>query len=215
MIDVVPRRSRPAPWSALAALIIGACVTTSSVPAVTSLDGRSCAPQLDLATAQSLALDAEKPLVVDIGDATACVQTIGVGRSIYVVFKLPESAEPIVVDVKSVALGSTLFSPRLLLLDEAGAVLRERSNDVFMFQDSSLYVGTRVHPGERYVVVASDPRAVGRRESRLYGATQATMMATGAGGFFWIHTGSEASRLFTYAHNGQIAVAVRLLPKLN
>src|SRR5690348_6162294 len=70
------------------------------------------------------------------------------------------------------------------------------------------------HPGERYLIVASDPDSVGQRVMQIAGSTQGTTTMVGTG-FVSIHTGSENTRHLTFAHNGTVTVALQPIPKLN
>lgn len=197
----------------LAAAAVGACVTKSAPPTL-SLDARNCSTQPELGRAQALILDAEKAASVDIDADTACLQAADGAKSAYVVFQLPESAEPYVVDVASVPVGQTVFAPRLIVLDAQGSVVRERSGDSFQYRGPSLHTGIRVHPGERYVIVASDSRLVGKQISRLVGGTITSTAPVGTG-FLMIRTGHETTDFLTYAHNGSVTASARSLPKVN
>jgi hypothetical protein len=181
--------------------------------AVTSLADRSCAERPNLAGAHVLSFDSEKRVTVDVGGAAECWQEND-ARSVYPVFKLPEAPDPYLVTVTSAPVGEALFSPRLAILDSDGNTLRTVRRDQFVFHGSALYVGLRAHPGERYLVVASDPATIGAGVSQLTGTVNTTMMTTGApGAFFNVHTGSESTGRYTYAHNGSLTVTAEPMPK--
>jgi hypothetical protein len=106
-----------------------------------------------------------------------------------------------------------MFSPRVLLLDGAGAVLREVPRDAFMFHGPNLYLGLRARPDGRYLVVASDPASVGGQETHIATQTQSSGGATTGGGYFVMNFGREKTRSFTYAHSGKLIVAAKPFPK--
>src|SRR5260370_1163757 len=128
-------------------------------------DGRPCVPRRDLPGGQALALHAGKPIKLDREAGAACLEPGGGGRSAYVAFRLPRSEQPYLLPVTSAPLGDTLFSPRLMLLDEQGNVLREVPRDEFMAHGVALYAGLRAAPAERYLIVASDAPWVGQHIS--------------------------------------------------
>jgi hypothetical protein len=198
----------------LPALVLAACAESHGPPPVTSLAERECASAPDLSGARPLLLDPDKKQTVDLDAATACWQTSEDTRSAYLVFQLPDSATPYLVDVTSAPRGNTLFSPRLILLDDEGKVARELRRDAFMFHGASLYTGIRSHAGEHYLVVASDPGSVGQQVSQISGNTHASMIMAGTV-MFNSYAGSEARNVFTYAHNGAVTVSARPLPKIN
>ena len=195
-----------------AALLLAACAaTTPSVPPITSLEGRSCGEHPDLAAARPLLLTG-KPATATLDGASPCWRPPGGPASTVAVFRLPDAAEPYLLTVASEPVGETLFSPRLLLLDEQGNPVRERRRDTFLFHGPALKTGLRVQPGERFLIVASDPDSVGRRNSRIVGNVQQTTTVAGPV-IFNLYTGSEANHDVTYAHNGSVTVAVEPMPK--
>jgi len=193
---------------ALPALALFACA--HKVPPVTSLDGRVCVEHPELLGSRPLEI--EKPATVEVDGQTPCLEPPGAAPAAYLVFKLPETAEPGILTVSSRRVGETLFAPRLMLLDGDGNVTREQPLRSFMFRGSALADKVRLHPGERYLVVASDPAAVGKQESRIVSSTN-TSAAVAGPVIFTMTTGNEAHDAFTYAHNGSVTVAVRPLPK--
>jgi Maltose operon periplasmic protein precursor (MalM) len=198
--------------AALLPLLVLAC-KGPAIKAVTALDGRTCAALPDLGTAVAVPLDADKDVTVKL-DATAPCLAAGDGdKSTYAAFLLPEASEPYLLSVTSEPSGTTLFSPRALLLDAGGTTLRELPRDAFMFHGTSLYLGLRARPGERYLVVASDPRSVGESQTQIAGATQTSGGSLYGGGFFTYATGSERTRILHQAHSGTVSVAAKPLPK--
>jgi hypothetical protein len=196
----------------LVLVLVGACSGTDKTPPMLTLDGRNCPTALDLGGAQPLELNAEKVVTVKLDGSAACWHSPA-GRSVYVAFRLPSSQEPYVIAVSSDPLGRGLFSPRLLMLDSDGLVLREVLRDSFLFHGSSLAARVRSHPGENYLVVASDAAAVGQRVSQISERTQGTAAFIAPSGFVPIYSGSESTDVFTYAYNGTVHLAVRSVPK--
>jgi hypothetical protein len=127
---------------------------------------------------------------------------------------LPENAEPYLIAVTSRIVGTTLFAPRIVVFDATGKPLRSMAGDSFMFHGAALYLGIRAQPGERYLMVASEPRTVGQETSQLWAGTQTTV-GVAAGVAYQVHTGFEKNANFTYAVNGQVTVAVQPMPKVN
>lgn len=123
-------------------------------------------------------------------------------------------ADSYVLSVTSTPRGATLFSPRLQVFDSAGAVLRERPRDAFMFHGTALYAGMRAYPGDRYLLLTSDPDTVGQQISRIVGSTQANAVPIGTG-VILVHTGSEANHGATFVHNGNLTISARALAPVN
>jgi hypothetical protein len=179
-----------------------------------SIEGKACVERPDLGSAQELVLATNKPITIAVDTNTPCLEGSDGERSAYAVFGLPSSAEEYLVSVTSVPQGQTLLSPRVMMLDAMGQVLREVPNDIFTFRGRALAVGLRVRMGERYLVVASDPKSVGQEVSMIQSATMSTVVTTG---YFYvpINSGSEAEVNYIYAHNGSITVAATPVPKAN
>lgn len=196
-----------------ALLLLTACADRQQAgPPVLSLAGRQCAPQPDLSAAQALALEGDGSSIKHpIDNTAACVEGADGGKSLYRVFQLPQSAKSYMVAISSEPLGHGLFSPRVILLDAAGAKLRELPRDMFLFHGASLYAALRIHPEERYLVVASDPQTTGQTVSQIVGSTRVSTVNTGAV-MFNMYTGAEANNTYTYAHSGVVTVTAKLIP---
>lgn len=178
-----------------------------------SLVDRQCARQPDLSAPQVLTLEGDASSVRQpIDNTVSCVEAADGSRSLYRVFLLPQSARPYMVAIASEPSGHGLFSPRLILLDASGAKVREVSRDMFLFHGASLYVALRIHPGEHFLVVASDPQSTGQTVSQIVGSTQATTISNGVGGMFMMYSGKEANNIYTYAHNGIVTVSAKVIP---
>jgi hypothetical protein len=197
----------------LGALFFSACATPPEpfVPPELSLDGYACAARPELAGAPLVPFEAGKNVTADIG-VGACLEPKGSARSSYVVFQLPEVAEPYLVRVTSMPLGETILSPRLLLLDVDGNLLRERARETFLFQGAALYTSLRAHPEERYLVIASDPATVGQEMTHISGSVQQNIASAGLVTFIY-YTGNDQKRALIYAHNGRVIVSAQPLPK--
>ena len=201
-----------------AALLLAACATQEpSVPPALTLDALACDSELKLTGAIPVVLsenknafEAAKPATAEFG--STCVTGSDGARRSYAVFALPSLGEPYLLRVTSLPLGPTLLSPRLLLLDEHGRVLRERARDTFVFKGTALYSGVRAHPEERYLVVESDPASVGQEVPHIAGQVQQTIASTGFVTIV-IYSGSEQKRSLVYAHNGKVSVSAQRLPK--
>lgn len=199
---------------------LSACTTTKAPEPVLTLllDGRACAREPDLTTARALALATNKAITVAVDEKMPCLSDSIGDPSVYAVFSLPQAMEEFLVSVTSMPQGQTLFAPRVMMVDENGRVMREVPRDVFVFHGPALYLGLRARQGERYLVVASDPKVVGQQVSHIQSATQSNTYGavTSAGGFYVnINTGSETTNDYTYAHNGSIVVAATPVPKAN
>ncbi|HUK08197.1 MAG TPA: hypothetical protein VLX09_10045 [Stellaceae bacterium] len=190
---------------------LSACGGAPSPPPLLSLDGRSCAAEPDLARALLLTLEPVKPVAVVLGANTACWEPVGGPKAIYAAFQLPEASHEYLITGESAPAGLGLFSPRLVVLDAAGQPLREIPRDSFQFHSALLSAGVRAHQGERYLIVASDPSAIGKSESRIASSSSVstTCVRTGC---INIYAGHEATTTLVYAYNGSITVTARPLP---
>lgn len=203
--------------AAVCAIALSGCATVrESVPARLDLSQATCASDVSLAGAAVLvsekqgAKDAPLKATARIGDTAPCIDQAG-QRSTYQVFSLP-GGEGLMITVVSVPLGGTLFSPRLQLRDEAGAIAREVGRDMFLFgAGNTLQLQLRLRTGERYAVVLSDPKTVGTSVTNIATGTSMTGVPVGTA-FVPIYTGHENSAKLTFAHNGEIVVIVGAVP---
>ncbi len=204
-----------------AVVLAGCAAGTSGPPPVVNLDARICAPGADLTGALAVPLeDGEgilspvKGVTVKLDMDAACLKPPSGEKRLYAVFKLPDSTTPYIITIASEPVGSGLLSPYAQMLDEQGRVLRVVQRDSFMFHGAALAANLRSHPGEEYLLVASDPASVGQTVSQIQGATQTTT-SSGGGFFFYVRTGSETTRTMTYAHSGSVTVKAAPVPKAN
>lgn len=197
---------------------LSACTTTQGPePVLTlALDGRACARDPDITMPRALVLASNKSVTVAVDEKMPCLADGTGDSSVYAVFSLPQAMEEFLVSVTSMPQGRTLFAPRVMMLDESGRAMREMPRDVFVFHGPALYLGLRVRQGERFLVVASDPKVVGQQVSHIQSATQSNtygVATTGGAVFVNVNTGSEITSDYTYAHNGSITVAATPVPK--
>jgi hypothetical protein len=196
--------------SVLALMCLTACAAMPPPPTLT-LEGKACVSTPDLASAKPLPLATNKPVTVNVDDKTACLEGMNGEKNVYLGFQLPQSESEYLISVSSAPVGQGLLWPRVWLVDADGKTLREVMKDAFVFHGAALYVGLRVHRGERYLIVASDATAVGQEVSHI---VDTTMVSTAVSGGFYIqvHTGSETTNTYVYALNGIITVAAEPVP---
>jgi len=196
----------------LAALgLVSACAAPP--PPLLDISSHVCAPQPDLISALPVKVsDPLRPDMVDlrIDDTARCLQTTQ-GPSLYGAFALPGDAVPMMLAVRSIPVGEGLFVPHLLLLDGTGAVQREVEQSALQFRGETLTAFIRLHPGERYLVVASTPQSVGQANSHII-ETTSQVQSTSQLGTFTVHTGTDVLRNYVYAHGGKIYVWVSPVP---
>jgi hypothetical protein len=192
--------------------LLAGCAGAPAAPPLTSLLDRPCAEKLDLAAPHPVQLDGRE-VPVDFAAAAACWD-VGGRRSAYAVFVLPSASEPYLASITSRPVGTALLSPRALILDERGETVRELKRDSFLSKGAALSASFRARPDERYLVVASDPGSVGTDVSQISGSISSTMVAAGPV-FTMVHSGTETTQRYTYAHNGLVAVSAQPVPKVN
>jgi hypothetical protein len=201
------------------ALLLAACAANEnqSVPpsAVMTLENRTCQTEIDRASAVPAVLMAEKSVTLRFDAASPCVQLATGAKSAYAIIRLPDSPSPYLLSIASQVRNVHVFSPRLMVLDAQGKVLREKRKDDFVFQGLNLYTGLRAYPGDVFLVVASDGEAVGQQDVQLQAKMNTMVISTGVGAAFPVNTGAESNRTFMYAHSGIVTVTARPLPPGN
>lgn len=203
-------------WGCLvAALATVACASQPTAPALVSLESRICTTGPDLVSALPLDLQSDKPVSLTLGADSPCLIASDGTKRIYAVFSLPLTSDDYIISVTSIPVGYVLFSPHVQMLDFNGAARRELPRSSFLFHGRSLYGALRSHDDERFLLITSDTQTIGSSVSKLVGSTHQSMGGTSTGGYFYIYTGSEATNVFTYAHNGKLEVMVRRPPKVN
>lgn len=201
----------------VSALAVASCTHDPGPPPIVSIADRACTAQPVLSNAKPVVLDGDKSVTVKLDGTAPCWEADG-AKSVYSMFDLPQSPDPVLVSVLSDPLGQGVFAPRVIVLDGDQHIMRELPRDSFMFHGASLYVGIRLHAGERYLIVASDPKTVGQQYTQASESTQvaAGAVVTGAAvGFFTVHTGSDSTSIYTYSYNGTVKVTAQPMPKGN
>jgi hypothetical protein len=185
-------------------------------PPVISLEGMPCGAQPDFLDAPHLVLDADKRATIDLQGKLPCFQQPDGIKASYAAFALPESPSEYLVTVVSVQQGNALLPPHALVYDGLGHYLREVSHDAFQFHGSSLHGSIRIHPGERYVVVASIDPPIGQ---------PLTQIVDGVGVSTWSlalprvivnyhnHYGTEMENTMMFSYNGQVTASAFPMPK--
>jgi hypothetical protein len=199
---------RMAPALGLAIALLSGCKPPP--PPVTTMEGRACVPQPLLESAAPVKLDGDTVRVV-LDETAGCWHPPAGAASAYVVFRLPQAAEPYILTIVSEPIGFGLLSPRAQLLDGGGTVLREIQPDSFLSQGPALKAGLRARPGEQFLVVTSDAGAVGQNKSEIANVLNQHVVVTGRYATS-VNVGSERLRTQTYAHNGVILVKAEPLP---
>ena len=161
----------------VAACLLAGCAAKPPPPLL-SLTGRTCSAQPDLARALPVPLDDGKPVTVTFDAGSPCLDT-GSSRSVYMAFALPEAPTPFLVSVLSTPIGNGVSSPHLSVLDGNGTPLREIPREDFNFHGTALYVDDRIHSGERYLIVASDPVSTGQQISQIHDYVHTTVLVAG------------------------------------
>jgi hypothetical protein len=184
-------------------------------PPLLTLGGRACTSAPALESATPIAID-DHELRFVFSDKTPCFGPAGEAASAYVAYRLPAFTDPYIVDVTSEPVGMALFSPRLVLLDADGKLVREIPRGEFTSHNASLHAALRVHPDEHYLLVASDPKTIGQLVSRISETTQSTLLmavsptAVIAGTY---HSGDDSTAAFLGALNGTTVVNAKFIPK--
>jgi hypothetical protein len=180
--------------------------------------GRVCGEKISTVTAKAVVFDGEDPGAIDvvIDEGSNCLTNESGKKSLYDVVMLPMAGEDYILSVESYQQGNSIFAPKLRLLGADGTVLRRVTHDDLMFRGTALTALLRAKPEERYLLILSDPDAVGLGESRIMDSTRQNggyNAATGA--TFYVYTGATETHNMTYSHGGKVKVVVRHLPKRN
>ena len=199
----------------LAGLALAGCAAPrESMPARLEVSAASCARAPDLTKAMAFAApkDGTYTATVRFDDGAACLLDAAGSKNAYVVLALPPVDQPAIVTVTSLAMGQTIFSPRLALLDEKGALLRAIGRDAFMFNGSSLQTQFRQRPGEQYLVIASDSATAGKTVEQIQSLKNTTPIVAGPV-VVPVSIGAETKAQLIFAHNGEVTATVAPMPK--
>jgi hypothetical protein len=104
-----------------------------------------------------------------------------------------------------------MLFPSIVILNAEGTILRQIAPGSVMFRDGNLVASFRLHPGDVFMVVESDPAHVGLSISRVRESTQVTpigIVTATAFAYAAIHTGTDETSTLTYSLNGQLTVSV-------
>ncbi len=200
-------------------LLLAACggnrTQTNVSPPVVSLEGRQCEARPNLSTARQVELEARRATVVEVGADTPCWNDNGkTGNAAYAVFALPQAPNPYMVRVSSAPHGNAILMPRVQILNESGAVVREMGRQDMQFRSGALGTVARIQPGQRYLVVSSDPQSVGERNARIVGNTTVTTVPVPFGAI-QLYDGHDSVHQLQGSHNGVIAVAAMAMVTAN
>lgn len=216
-----------------AALALAACATPAGPPtpppqAVVSLAptegaaAKTClaAPALD----QAVSMTPPKPAAmyaatVEIGPASPCIAGPD-GPSNAAVFKLPDAPGNHVITVGGQREALRTLAVRVSTLDKNGAVVRAFPADKVMDYGGTRGVQFRPSETEAYILVVTDPTAVGQALSGVESFINATTGSTynaalGYSSTYQMLTGSETKSTRTLSHEGRaIALATALSGKV-
>lgn len=195
-------------------LVLIGCNTPPPPPPVIALAStKTCVDAPELGNATPLAFDPgeAKKLDISIDENSACLRTADGMKSLYAVVDLPSPGQGYMLSVSSAPQGAGIFSPHVLLLDASGKILRSIAREDFIYRGASLTAIFRAHKDERYLVIASDPKSVGKEDERVTGRTSQT---TGSNGtfFFTVYSGSESKSIQTFSHSGKVTLTAQAIP---
>jgi len=200
-------------------LLLQACATTPPPPppeAVTDLSAKDC--QSDVSTKDAISLmplkkAAYHTLATRVDAARPCVGT-GTTKANYVVFAIPAHGENHTVTVGGVQEPIRTFAPTISLLDANGKVTRAFGDDRLVVLGNTLGVQLKPMLEERYILVQSNPRLVGKAVSTLetrINVTQGYSPATAYsyGYSYQTQRGVEGTHNRVFSHEGTVTVTVQ------
>jgi len=198
---------------------LGGCAKREPVMPILALpQAKECAAKVNVSNPTPLAFDPEDAKAIDmnISEGASCYLHPDGSKSLYGVVALPEPGYAYILTVESYPQGSSIFSPRLLLLDANGKLTREYDRKHFMFRGGVLAGHLRVHPGERYLIVGTDAKSVGTDEQRITGMThQNTSSGVTTSGVYYamtLNTASESVQNLTYSYGGKVKIVSQAMP---
>lgn len=197
---------------------VAACNTRSAgpPPMLNVPLGRACADKISTIGARPVMFDGEDAGAIDlvIDEGSTCLTGADGKKSLYQVVELPDVGAEYILSVESYQQGNSIFAPRLQLLGRDGEVIRDVDHDDMMFRGTSLTALLRAKPGERYLLIRSDPQTVGLGESRIMDSIrQSGSYNAATGGTFYVYTGATTTSQMTYSHGGKLKIIVRHMPK--
>lgn len=196
---------------AVAALFSSAAEADDDTPPPMTIMPASilCAPSAQLSGAVAIAADDDAKATLDT-TAARCVKDAS-GAGLYQVFALPAVAKPSILTVASVPVGTAIVFPRIMIMDASGNITRQVAADALQFRAGELTAVLRLHPGDAYLVVESDPAHVGQSFSRVQESVHVFAASVVARAFIAtaaIHTGSDDTNTLIFSLNGKVEVSV-------
>ncbi|MDC7675222.1 hypothetical protein [Asticcacaulis machinosus] len=208
-------------WSfgLLTAVLVSACASTPPPPpsvAVLTLSGEGCVAAPLLTDAVSLTPEKKKAYYTVstlINEVRPCL-TADTEVSRYVVYALPLSAENHTVSVGGRQEAIRTFAPSVRLLDADGKTTRQFADDRFAVLGNIVGVQFRPLPHERYILVQSNPKLVGKSVNTLetrIGTNHGYALnpATGYGSSYQTQHGIENTVNRVFSHEGFVDVTVQ------
>jgi hypothetical protein len=194
--------------------LLGACGPRNNTLPILTVAAQDCAVAPALAKATSLPFNGKDASTQSLAmtDTTPCLSD-GKGRKrLYAVFQLPETNRiPYTVSVASIAQGNVVFALQITLLNAQGEPVRDIGAETLQFRGGSLTGLFRPHPGEQYLLVTSNPDAVGRHFSRI--AQNVSSNVVGSGTMYAnIYTGSDTTTDYMFSHSGKIDITIDPVP---
>lgn len=207
-------RARSLVALSLAACLAGCATQNAGPPPLLELSSLHCGQAPGLAGVPKLVYDPkqdENTTTAVITAASSCFKD-AVGSSLYAAYELPSMPLPYIVRVDSEPEGETLMALRVLLYGSDGLLKRQFARKQIFFRGNALSVIFRSHADERYIVVASDPAAVGQKLSRVQDATRSTVVAAYPV-MFNMYTGAEATMKNILSENGRVTISLQPIPR--
>lgn len=198
----------------LAACLAGCATPKLGPPPLLDLSALHCAQAPGLTGVPKLVYNPKQDdnsTTAEITAASSCFKDAE-GSSLYAAYELPSLASPYIVRVDSEPEGETLMALRVLLYGSDGTLKRTFVRKQIFFRGNALSVMFRGHDDERYVVVASDPMAIGQKLSRVEDGTRSTFVAAYPV-MFAVYSGTDASVKNTLSENGRVTISVQPIPK--
>jgi hypothetical protein len=200
-----------------ALLATGAAADDDTPPPMTVMPAsETCAPSPELSGAIAVNPDDDAKAVMDT-TAARCVRDAS-GAGLYQVFALPAVVKPSILTVASVPVGTAIVFPRITLLDASGKITRQVAPDALQFRAGELTAVLRLHAGDAYLVVQSDPAHAGQSFSRVQESVHVFAASVVARAFIAtavIHTGSDDTNTLTFSLSGKVQVSVEHIATSN
>jgi hypothetical protein len=194
-------------------LLTGCAHAPPPPPPAVDFSQMHCTGAADLTGATALAFDPKnEKMTAAVLDAQAgCMDSANGVHTLYKVFELPQDTAPYIIRITAAPWGDTILAPRAAFLDEKGATKRTTAHNDFTFRGNSLVSLLRNHADEKYLVVSSDPEALGNSVSRINENVNVQAMAAGPV-FFTMYTGSDTATNLTLSAAGNVNVTITPLP---